>query len=986
MLFPSFIHPEALWLLLLLLPIWALALASPRTTAAWRFWSSLGLRSALLVVLVLALAGTQIVSRVENLTTVFLIDSSDSVSPSSRGRAEAFVQDALNTMREDDRAALVVFGENALVERAPSDNARLGRLTSVPMATRTNIEEAIQLGLALFPADSQKRLVLLSDGGENSGQATTAARLAAARGIPIDVVDVGGAVGSDEALVTGMDVPNQVRDGQEMELTVSVESTVEQPAQLRIFADQDIIVDRSVQLASGTNEFRTTIEVSGNGFRRYRAQIEPEHDERVQNNEVAAMVQIKGPPSVLLVAGQRNESRNLAAALASASITAEQTTPEEMPVDLTTLSAYEAVVLVNVPARDLPVEAMAAIPSYVRDLGRGLIMIGGEESYGVGGYGRTPIEEALPVYMDVRDREQRPNLAIVFIIDKSGSMDACHCSDPDRRTGQLQQGGDRKVDIAKDAIYQATALLGSQDTISIVTFDADAENILPPTTAPSPDEVADVIAEVEPLGNTNVRAGLQEAEEVLRNTDARIKHAVLLTDGWGGGGSGLDLAEKMHDQGMTLSVVAAGGGSAEYLENLAIIGGGRYYPAQDMSKVPEIFLQETIMASGNYIVEKPFVPMLAGDSPVLKGLEGGVPILHGYNGSTLKDTARSVLVSDEETPILAQWQYGLGRSIAWTSDAKGKWAREWVAWDAFPRFASQMVGWVLPGQSGQQVITEVQGEGSQVIISSVVRDDEGEPLQDDLQMQALLFDSAVTDSEEDSEQQTIEMKQVAPGEYRATIPSPLPGTYLLQLRGQHDDSPVVQDVAGLVVPYSPEYRQNQANPALLAEMTRLTAGQHLQEPERVFIPTESRVARAQEVAWWLMLLALILLPFDIAIRRLLLRRRDLVEAHAWVSKRLPLPNRTAPAAPAAPDPTLSRLSQAKQRAAAPRQAKPATPPPEMPTTPAPPPPAPAAPEQKPKAAAQPATTAPPPHQEEVDPMERLRRAKERVRRRTRGDE
>lgn len=192
---------------------------------------------------------------------------------------------------------------------------------------------------------------------------------------------------------------------------------------------------------------------------------------------------------MLLVAATRADAQPLATGLQATSIIAEIVVPEMMPTDLAGLSAYESVVLVNTPARALPVGAMAVLPTYVRDLGRGLVMIGGEESFGVGGYGRTPIEEALPVYMDVRNREERPDLALVFVIDKSGSMDACHCASPDRGAMPLQAAGTRKVDIAREAVAQASALLGPHDTLGIVSFDSRAVQTMPPTTGATVEEV-----------------------------------------------------------------------------------------------------------------------------------------------------------------------------------------------------------------------------------------------------------------------------------------------------------------------------------------------------------------------------------------------------------------------------------------------------------------------------------------------------------------
>jgi uncharacterized membrane protein len=765
--------------------------------------------------------------------------------------------------------------------------------------------------------------VLLSDGGENAGQSLTAVQVASARSIPIDVVDLSDRVANEEAMVTHLDAPAHAHENQTVDLVVTVESTVEQSARLSLFADQEAITDQVVMLSPGSNRFSFTAQVGEPGFRRYRAVIAPSQDGRVQNNEAAALVNVRGEPRLLLVEGTPGDARNLHDALQAASIAAETIAPAALPTNLADLSRYEAVVLVNVAARVLPPEAMTALPAYVRDLGKGLIMVGGLQSYGTGGYGHTPIEEALPVYMDVRDREERPNLAIIFVVDKSGSMDACHCSGPDGTTGVTTPSGDRKVDIAREAVIQASALVGSQDTLGIVAFDRAAYQVFPPTTAPQPSNVADAIAYIEPRGNTNVRAGLVEAEQMLATLDARLKHIVLLTDGWGEGGDNLDKAQHLADQGVTLSVIAAGGGSADYLEQLAHTGGGRYYPVDDMSRVPQIFMQETIIAAGNYIIERPFLPAVATDSTVLHGLEG-LPVVYGHNGTTLKETARPVLVSDEHLPLLAEWQYGLGRTLAWTSDMKGKWASEWVAWEQFPQFVAQLVARVLPTHSGSGLATDLRVEGNQTIIVAALQEGVGRR-QEPVQLTARLVGSSATATADEGgtlQDLPIALTQVAPGSYQATIPNPLPGTYLVQFIGQSDGDPVVQEMAGLVIPYSSEYGQEPSNPALLAELMRLTGGTALVSPEESFAHDHNLapVVRAQEIGLPLLVLALLLLPLDIGARRLFGRwsRRDPGRVRSQMQPGQTKPAcsaRTKPAAsPHPPDPTLQRLARAKQRA------------------------------------------------------------------------
>lgn len=952
----SFIYPEMLWLLLGLAAIIALAVLTPRRLESWRFWTSLGLRTALTLALIFAAAGAQLVLPVRQMTTVFLLDGSDSLAPSARAQAETFIQEALQGMPRDDQAAIVVFGGNALVERAPSPERRLGRVTSVPVATRTNIADAIQLGLALLPADSQKRLVLLSDGGENSGQALEAARIAVARNVPIDFVDLGITTNDSEALVASLEAPATVRDGQSATLRAVVESNVAQDAVVRLISDDGVLEERSVALTEGPNTLEFSVIADGSGFQRYRVQVQPERDGRAQNNEAAALLQVQGPPRVLVVAEDRADAAPLVSALSATNVIAEELSPGAMPSDLAGLSAYEAIVLVNVPARAVPVSTMAALPGYVRDLGKGLLMIGGDESFGVGGYGRTPVEEALPVYMDVRNREERPDLALVFVIDKSGSMDACHCASPDRGSAQIGSVGTRKVDIAKEAVAQASALLSSRDHIGVVSFDSRAFQTLPATQGASVGGVIDAMADVEPRGSTNVRAGLLEAQEMLNNVDARIKHMVLLTDGWGSGGDNADLAAELREQGITLTVVAAGSGSADFLERLAIAGGGRYYPAQDMAEVPQIFVQETITTVGNYIVERPFIPVAYGDNPILSGL-GGLPTLYGFNGSTLKESARLVLGTDDEQPLLATWQYGLGRSAAWLSDTKAQWAADWVGWEAFPRFSGQLVSAVLPVRGGSETSAEVTVAGGETTIRLNTGDG-----QENLNVVATVIGG-------DGSRREVPLTQVGPNTYQGRAPSPAPGTYLVQIGGAQDDRVVVQETAGMVVPYSSEYRSNQANPALLSELAGLTGGAALSAATEAFAPTDRSVMRAQEIGLPLLLLALLLLPLDIALRRLMLRRSDFAAFAGRFNRRTPAP------AARAENPMLDRLSEAKQRATqrSTNDTPPAAAPPTRgePPTPIPPAPPPTPPD------APPATD---------DPLERLRQAKERARKRAAGEE
>ena len=355
----SFVYPEALWLLLLLPAVAALALIGRKRLPAVRHWLSLALRLIVLAGVILALAG--------NLTTVFLVDASDSVSSEEQARAEQFIRLSLQHMRPNDQAAVVVFGANALVERLPSNDDRLDQIVSVPATTRTDIAEAIQLGMALFPEDTEKRLVLLSDGQENVGQAQRQSDLAAARDIEIDAVPLSPPAGNAEVVFTGLHTPSGIRVGQRFDLMAVVASTVHTTAQLRTFGDNQLLDERTVQLTPGRNRFAISITAQEQGFRRYRAQIDAVDDTRPQNNEAAAFAIIHGQPRILIVAGSAGEAAPLTSALETAQLNPTTIAPAELPTSLTELASFESVVLVNVPAESLSQDTMDALSTFVQD-------------------------------------------------------------------------------------------------------------------------------------------------------------------------------------------------------------------------------------------------------------------------------------------------------------------------------------------------------------------------------------------------------------------------------------------------------------------------------------------------------------------------------------------------------------------------------------------------------------------------------------------
>lgn len=904
----TFTHPYYLWAFALVPLIWFLAWNAPRKLPVTRQRLSLVLRTLILSALILALAGMELRRPVDNLTVVFLVDVSDSMPGGALDDATDYVRQAVETMPDGDQAAIVLFGKEALVERTASDLKTLDPLSSVPIATRTNIAEAIQLGLALFPDDTHKRLLLVSDGQPNEGDARAAADLTAARNVVMDTITIGGGASGPEVQVTSLEAPGNIPLGQRFELVVRLDSTQPTTVRLRVFGDNTQIFDQAVSLPD-QNPVRILVEPEAAGFQRYRAVVEAANDTRPQNNEATAYTEVTGPPRVAIISGTPDDAAPLVAALEASAMAVDVLAPNAVPQTMEGLITYDSLVLLGVEAPELPPTTMELIPQYVRDLGHGLVMIGGPDSYGAGQYLRTPVEEVLPVDMEVRPRNQQPNVALVLAVDKSGSMGRCHCDDPNNAQQQQQrpESGLPKVDIAKDAIIQATAALGSTDFVGVVAFDDAARWAMETQRYPGLGSIEQQIAGINANGGTNIFSGLNSATESLAGIDARVKHIILLTDGWSRAGDYKALADEMAELGITLSVVAAGSGSAQDLDDLAIAGGGRYYPAATMEDVPQIFLQETVIISGRYIIEEPFYPTLMNpNAAILTGLplNEGTPALIGYNGTTLKPDANEVFRTSQGDPLLATRRYGVGRTVAWTSDLSNRWAREWVGWGNFREFATQLVAWSLPDPVAGNLQVRSTQQGGSTVLDVTARDENGRPIS--ATTEAIIIDPSLDST-------TVGVPPVGAGEYEVALPSEEPGVYFVTvIQRDENGNPINSTTRGIVVPYSPEYRLQSVDESLMASLAAQTGGvvRDITNPEGLFVRPPVQVQKAQPLWYWLVGLLVLLFPFDVAVRRVLFGQRELDQARAWVSERLA----RRPVAEADRPKELGSLFEAKERA------------------------------------------------------------------------
>ncbi len=847
-----------------------LHLAARRRLGAGRRRAALVVRTLLLGALVLAVAGFQLVLPVDRLATVFVVDLSDSVGNAGRQEALEFVRASLKEMPDGDVAGIVAFGKEALVERLPAELREVDRIASTPVRGATDIGAALRLATALFPDDAQKRIVLLSDGNDTTGGGQTEAALAAARGVQVETRVIG-LEGRDEVLIERLQTPTSARLGEELEAVAEVRSTVAQPATVRLFADGAVVATERLDLVAGLNRVTFRVKPTEPGFHVFRAVVEAARDTFSQNNRADSNTIVTGEPRILVVAGDPKVAAELVGALKTEHQRVDTLVPEALPTDLPGLEAYDSIVLVDVPKNRLRDRQLALLQVYVRDLGKGLVMIGGPHTYGAGGYAKTPLEESLPVDMGVRDRQKQPDVALVVVIDKSGSMDACHCNTFNGGPGGgTQMGGVRKVDIGKEAILRAAAAMSARDELGVVAFDSSAHWVVRTQPLGGIANLQGDIAGISPEGQTNIFSGLDQAVQSLSTATATRRHIILLTDGWSSSGQYDDILKRMKAAGITLSTVGAGGGANPFLEGLAKQGGGRFYNAINPASIPDIFLKETQQVSGQQIVEETFHPILTSSSPILRGLDEGFPQLLGYNGTTAKPAAQTVLVTARDDPLLAQWQYGLGRSVAWTSDSTGRWARNWLAWKGFSRFFSQLVGWTLPGEEtgGIEASFVQDGQSTTLRVESV--DADGSPRD--------FYSTMAHIVRPDLTQTTVELHQIAPGLYEASLGPLDDGAYPMRISQTRPGSSALGRNVGLVAPTAAEYRLLGVNQPFLATLRAATAGRAITAPLEPWAHDLATTRSFTQLWPLLLVLALLLWPLDIGLRRVSIGRRDLRDA------------------------------------------------------------------------------------------------------------
>jgi uncharacterized membrane protein len=846
----QFTHP---YYLLLLAPalawvIW-FAWKTDVQVSPWRRWTALGIRTVVLIALVFAIAGLQWLRPMEGMNVFFALDRSDSIPSPQQEAAREYVNRICKEKKKEDKAGVIVFGAEASIEASPNAAVDLPKIQAVVGTERSDLAAAIRLATAAFPETGQKRLVLMSDGNENVGDAMSAVLTAKPLGVTVDVVPMG-VVRANDVCVQKLQVPPRLKEGQVFEVKIFVQADQATPATVRLFRDEQFLGEQKVELSAGKNLFTFPQTLSKPGFYKYDVQIDAPGDPVPQNNRASSFATVRGQPRILLVSADPAQDQQLAAALKSPTLEVILVGIKDFPGNLAEMQSYDAIFISNLSAGDLGLDRQRLLESAVRDFGVGLVCVGGDQTYAAGGYRGTPLESTLPVSMELDSKKVLPSGAVVLVMH-----------------GMEFANGN---EVARLCAQGVLAALGPTDEMGVVMWDGSEHWLFPLQKVADKKKLASQIAGMNQGDLPSFQGMIEQAHTALQKSTANLKHIIVFSDGDPGAPTPA-LMQALVAERITVSTVLISGHSPpDTMEWMADQGKGRFYNVNSPDDLPQIFIKETAVILKSAIYEDPFQPQVRSSSELVRGIGAGdYPKLLGYVATTPKPRAETPLWTDKGDPLLAHWQYGLGRAVAFTSDAKARWGKIWLNWDKYRQFWSQIGQWSMRRLENADFTTEVALDKGEGTINVEAIDEQGN-------FRNFLTLRAVVASPK-GERQTVRLEQTGPGHYEARFPTKEVGAYLLNLMDIKDGELRGSQVIGTSVNYSPEFNTAEPNLNLLRRIAE-TGGGKLLDPMipavNPFMHERQKTFQPRDLWETLLKFAIILFTLDVGVRRIQIGRDE----------------------------------------------------------------------------------------------------------------
>lgn len=865
----QFTHP---YYLLLLVPALAwvfwFAWKSDVQLSPWRLWVAVATRVIVLLCLILAIAGLQFLRPVEGMNVFFVLDRSDSIPSPQQETARDYVNKASKLKKNIDKGGVIVFGSEASIESLPNAAVDLQKVQAVVGTDRTDLGAAIRLGTAAFPETGQKRLVLMTDGNENMGDSMSAVLAAKPLGVSVYVWPMGVTRAMDVS-VQKLQIPAKVKKGQPFEARIFVQSDQATAATVRLSRNEQFLGEQKVQLTAGKNLYTFPQILPDPGYYSYDVQVDVPGDPLPQNNRASAFASVQGEPRILIVSAAPDQDQTLAAALSSSRLETSLVGVNGFPGTLAEMQSYDAIFISNLAAGDLGVDRQRLLESAVRDFGVGLVCVGGDQTYAAGGYRGTPLETTLPVSMELDSKKVLPSGAVVLIMH-----------------GMEFAGGNQ---VARDCAQGVLAALGPTDELGVELWDGTERWLFELQKVRDKKPLAQAIAGMNQGDLGSFQGIIAQAHEALKRSKANLKHIIVFSDGDPGAPSEELMRAIVGDRITVSTILISGHVGPETMIWIADHGKGRFYNVTSPNDLPQIFVKETAVILKSAIYEEPFKPQVRASSELTRGIAAAeYPTLLGYVATTSKPRAETPLWTDKGDPLLAHWQYGLGRAVAFTSDAKPKWGRLWLNWEKYRQFWSQIGQWSLRRLDNADFTTEVSIENGQGVLNIDAADAEGN-YRNFLNLQAIVASPK-------GERQTVRVEQTGPGHYEARFPTKEAGSYLLNLLEIKEGQIRGSQVVGASVNYSPEFNAVEPNFNLLRRLADSGGGKLLDPSSPRINPfLEDRKKTFQPRALWetLLKVAILLFVFDVGIRRIQIDREEwqrfVALARAKLLRQAPVP-------------------------------------------------------------------------------------------------
>jgi len=773
-------------------------------------------------------------------SVVYLLDVSQSVAPSAIQNALQWIRQTNDSGNPSD-SRFIAFGGNSL------GFERLEDLTHVAVSSQTSrnavdqsqtdIAAALERAMRSFAPNHLKRLVLVSDGNENAGDIAAVMPRLKKEGVEVFTVPL--PVRSEQDVwIENLMAPPQVNAEEQFPLEVHIYSGSNVSGRVEIRNGTKILAARTVPLKKGLNRvaFETSVaERAGNVV--LDATVRIDGDPFQENNEFHQSLVVAGRPRILYVEGHPQSARYLKDALTLEGFIVNVVDPMALPQTAEDFGAYDAVILSDVDAKLISAPQMEAMSTYVRDLGGGFILAGGDNVYGEGGYSRTPVEELLPVSFDVK--KPRQSVSMIVILDKSGSM-----------------AGD-KIRYAKEATKAPVALLKESDHFGVLTFNFNATWALRLQAVDNRPSILDTIDEIGVGGETNLYPAMKEAFAELQKATDEIKHVIILSDGRTLTDDFEAMTKQMAAAQITVSTVSVGQeADQDLMTKIASWGKGKTYYAEDPAGVPQIFNQDVESSAGESLQEASFKLIVTKSVEAFKGIDwNSAPRLQGYVQVKPRPMAEVLLEAYKDRPLLARWQFGLGKTAVFTSDVKDRWAVDWLKWNGYSKFWSQIIRDTMRRQDDADFEMRVERENGFALVSVEAVGKDGR-YRDQLHMQVHVVAP-------DQVSTVLDLPQTGPGAYEARVPLKQHGTYLFRATSNGSDG------ASRVLAYSypAEYHFYPPDVAKLRAVSMETGGMFQPSGPEIFEARGDRTFLPVALWPWFSAAALALYFLDVLLRR-----------------------------------------------------------------------------------------------------------------------